>query len=100
MSRQHDRLIGKRLKSARWRRLRRIVFERAGWRCEECGRAGRLECDHKVPLHRGGEVWALSNLQALCRGCHIEKSRRERPEIPLQDPERQKWRERLRRLGT
>ena len=38
----------------RWRALRLFVFNRDGWRCRVCGRAGRLECDHVVPLHRGG----------------------------------------------
>ena len=67
------------LNRRRWARVRLAVFHRAGFRCEKCNRAGRLECDHRIPLERGGDPWALTNLQALCRGCHIEKSRSERP---------------------
>ena len=48
----------------------------AGWRCALCPRSAR-EVDHIVPLDRGGEPWALNNLQPLCRGCHFEKTRRE-----------------------
>lgn len=63
--------------SADWRALRRRVFERDGWRCRGCGRAGRLECDHIKNWREGGAFWAMENLQTLCRGCHIEKTRRE-----------------------
>ena len=46
MSRRHARL-----NAARWQATRRAVFERDGWRCVQCGRAGRLEADHIIPLH-------------------------------------------------
>jgi len=73
--------------SARWKRLRRVIFDRDNWRCQSCGKAGRLECDHVIPVHKGGDFWDMGNLQALCRGCHIRKSasenaRRVRPLIP------------------
>ena len=55
-----------------WRRIRRAVLDRAGWRCERCGKAGRLECHHIVP-HAAGGGEEMSNLQALCRGCHFEQ---------------------------
>ena len=61
----------------RWAAVRRAVFERDGWRCVECGRAGRLECDHATPLDRGGDPWDQANLQTLCRACHITKTREE-----------------------
>ena len=72
MSRHHVRL-----NAARWRRVRREVFERDGWRCRECGKAGRLECDHVEPLEHGGAPWDMANLQTLCRTCHIEKTKLE-----------------------
>ena len=62
----------------RWRRLRLAIFDRDGWRCVECGRAGRLECDHVRPVEDGGAWWAETNLQTLCQRCHLDKSRRER----------------------
>ena len=58
----------------RWEVVRRAVFDRDGWRCRACGRPGRLQCDHVRPLLRGGDPWALDNLQALCRGCHVAKT--------------------------
>ena len=61
------------MNGGRWRTLRLVVFERDGYRCRECGKSGRLECDHIRPLHLGGAQWDPANLQALCRGCHIAK---------------------------
>lgn len=58
----------------RWALLRLRIFQRDGWRCRMCGRAGRLECDHVVPLRDGGEVYSMDNLQTLCRGCHVDKT--------------------------
>ena len=65
-----------RLNKRRWDAVRRRVLERDGWRCTKCGRPGRLEVHHLTPLHRGGDPWAMSNLETLCRGCHIEAGRR------------------------
>ena len=69
--------------------MRKRILNRDGYRCRACGRPGRLEVDHVVPIQRGGAAWDADNLQALCRSCHIEKTRREntRP-----DPAREKWR--------
>ena len=79
----------------RWAAVRRAVFQRDGYRCRACGRAGRLECDHVRPLRRGGALYALANLQSLCRDCHIAKSARESTKP---DPERERWRALLRTL--
>ena len=75
MSRNHVTLNAR-----RWATVRRFVFERDGYRCTSCGKAGRLECDHITPLERepDQDLYALDGLQALCRGCHIEKTRKER----------------------
>ena len=79
------------LRRKRWAAVRRAVFERDGWRCVECGKAGRLECDHVVPLDRGGDPWDPDNLQTLCRSCHIEKTRRENRREPT--PAESAWRQ-------
>ena len=62
------------------------MLDRDGWRCRQCGRAGRLEVDHIVPLEDGGAAYDLDNLQVLDRGCHIRKTALEnrkplRPEV-------------------
>ena len=71
-----------------WRRARRATLTADNWTCRNCGRYGN-ECDHIHPLERGGKPYALGNLQTLCRGCHIAKTRAEntRP-----DPAREAWR--------
>ena len=74
----------------RWATVRQFVFRRDGFRCRACGRAGRLECDHVVPVVQGGAWWDPAGLQALCRGCHIAKTLVDRGAGP--DPERDAWR--------
>ena len=60
----------------RWSAVRRAVFERDGWRCVMCGKAGRLEADHITSLQRepGQDVYDINGLQSLCRSCHIQKT--------------------------
>ena len=71
-----------RLDRTRWRKARLAVLKRDGFRCRKCGKAGRLEVDHVRPLWRveDQDAYAPAGLQALCRGCHIDKSRGERRE--------------------
>ncbi len=78
---------------ARWRRVRRQAFERDGWRCVLCGRAGALEADHVQRLTDGGDPYDLANVQTLCRSCHFAKSRAERGG-PI-GPKARAWRELL-----
>lgn len=58
----------------RWQLARRVALEAAGWRCRTCGRAGRLQVDHKMPLKAGGSPYAQKNLQPLCQSCHQDKT--------------------------
>ena len=51
------------------------VRNRAGGRCERCGKAGQLEAAHRKSRAQGGP-WAPSNLIALCRLCHAESHHR------------------------
>ena len=80
MSKAHLALTATR----RWQAVRVAVFSRDLYRCRACGLPGRLECDHVVPLRRGGDPWDMDNLQTLCRGCHVAKTRHEsgRPDSP------------------
>ena len=74
MSRHHAHLNAR-----RWAAVRRAVFERDGFRCVRCGRAGRLECDHITPLQRepGQDPFDVNGLQTVCRSCHTAKTARE-----------------------
>lgn len=80
--------------SRTWLRVRRRILDRDGYRCRACGRPGRLEVDHVIPLHRGGAPLDADNLQTLCVACHLQKTTREKDT----DPERQRWRDYLRTL--
>ena len=84
---------GWQLDRRRWAIVRRQALERDAYRCVKCGRPGRLEVDHKHPLHLGGDPWRLDGLQTLCRGCHLAKTRRERG--TLAPPGNDEWRERI-----
>ena len=55
----------------KWALVRLQVLDRDGWRCVQCGKAGRLEVDHVTPMESGGAVYEKRNLQALCRPCHF-----------------------------
>ena len=56
----------------RWRRVRLIVLNRAGWRCERCGAPGRLEVHHVEPLQRSSRnPFDPAGLRVLCRPCHF-----------------------------
>ena len=65
-----------------WDIIRRRILERDGWRCRACGKAGRLEVDHIRSVYAKGSPTDPANLQALCRKCHLEKTRRENTVIP------------------
>ena len=81
------------LNRRRWARVRRVVFERDGWRCRRCGVASRLECDHVVPLEwdPGQDPNDPDGCQTLCRPCHIAKTASENRREPT--PAEQAWRE-------
>lgn len=81
MSRRHQEAAQQR----RWKRVRRRVLERDGYRCRKCGKPGVLEVHHVQPLDEGGDD-SLGNLLTYCRGCHIEHHRA--CEI---DPDRVAW---------
>ena len=76
------------IKGWRWDRLRRRVLDSANWRCAHCGSYGN-EVDHINPMEHGGAAYDLGNLQVLCRGCHIAKTKADRGIVP--DPVRDAW---------
>lgn len=48
------------------------VFERDGYRCQECGSTDDLVVDHIIPVSQGGDT-CMDNLQTLCRKCNASK---------------------------
>ena len=68
-----DHEIGRRPAASEWAELRRIVFERDNYTCSYCGsRGGKLECDHKLPVSRGGSH-GLDNLTTAYFDCNRSK---------------------------
>ena len=91
MSRQHAKLDRR-----RWTWVRRKVLKRDNWRCRKCGKYGN-EVDHIQPLQKGGDPWVETNLQCLCRDCHIAKTSGENTRS---DPARDEWAALVRELST
>lgn len=82
--------IGKRIYASRaWTIIRSEVFARDEYRCVRCGKGGRLECDHIVPVSKGGSQFDKENLRTLCRGCHVEITARQNRKPP--SPDRAAW---------
>jgi 5-methylcytosine-specific restriction endonuclease McrA len=56
-----------------WRQIRDAVLRRDNHACRYCGQtSGRIECDHVVPIARGGRT-VPDNLVAACRSCNRRK---------------------------
>ena len=56
-----------------WRVIRDRIFQRDGYTCAYCGARGvSLECDHVVPVARGGGH-EDENLTTACRSCNRSK---------------------------
>lgn len=72
--------------SRRWKAIRHKVLQRDNFKCRQCGRRAELEIDHIRPVKSGGDD-RPSNLQTLCRECHIKKTSREN----TRDPKRIEW---------
>ena len=53
-----------------WRRVRRYVIDRDGYKCRQCGRTGRLEVHHRNPMWRSSaNPFDPAGLETLCRPC-------------------------------
>jgi 5-methylcytosine-specific restriction endonuclease McrA len=58
----------------KWKALRAEVFLRDDFTCRYCGdRGGILECDHIIPVSRGGSD-AITNLVTACEDCNRRKN--------------------------
>lgn len=64
---------GERLCEFLWAPIRKRIFERDNYTCRYCGaHRVRLECDHVMPLSRGGSN-DDDNLATACRTCDRSK---------------------------
>ena len=85
-------------------RTRRLVAERAGFRCEYCLTPAGLapspySAEHILPRSRGG-TFVLENLAFSCQGCNGHKAAKTvatdpatQKTVPLFHPRHQEWRE-------
>jgi hypothetical protein len=56
-----------------WESIRSVVFARDDYTCSYCGSRGkRLECDHIVPVAKGGSH-GFDNLTTACKPCNRRK---------------------------
>jgi HNH endonuclease len=55
-----------------WEKLRMQVLTRDGFICVYCEETGSVECDHVVPVSRGGPS-TLENVFTACKRCNLEK---------------------------
>lgn len=59
--------------ASEWQRIRLAVFQRDSFTCQYCGANDKaLDCDHVVPLSRGG-ITHKSNLVTACFPCNRSK---------------------------
>ena len=60
--------------AAEWAETRSRIFKRDKFTCTYCGEVGkRLECDHVVPVSRGGSS-DDNNLTTACKPCNRSKA--------------------------
>lgn len=61
------------VESGEWAAIRSSVYARDDYTCRYCGSRGvELECDHVVPVSKGGAT-TLENLVTACRPCNRSK---------------------------
>ena len=69
MERVHQKRPRLALASAEYDRLRILVLERDGWKCQFCGSRTNLQVHHLVyRSHLGADE--SDNLMTLCANCH------------------------------
>jgi hypothetical protein len=90
--------------------LRRLVIDRAAYRCEYCqlsqeGQEATFHIDHIIPTSIGGETNA-ENLALACVSCSLRKAARlssvdpsSGKEAPLYNPRSDDWHEHFKREG-
>ncbi|MDO9235989.1 MAG: HNH endonuclease [Aquabacterium sp.] len=69
---RHERGYG-----SAWDKLRALILARDAGLCQPCSKKDRVSLasavDHRIPKAEGGTD-EESNLQSICRACHLEKT--------------------------
>lgn len=58
------------LKTQYWRSITKYLRDKAGHKCQICGKENNLQVHRKTYLHHGKEVFYLDDLIVLCDKCH------------------------------
>lgn len=56
--------------------IKRIVWERDGGKCVQCGASDNLHFDHDLPFSKGGSSVTVDNVKILCARHNLQKSDR------------------------
>ncbi len=79
-ARQRDRSIHRAgrviYNTKRWKLTRRAKLTQSPI-CERCEAQLATEVHHRTPIAEGGPEHAMDNLEALCKSCHSQATRRE-----------------------
>ena len=78
----------------RWKRLRLLILDAAGWKCAECGTFAD-EVHHVVKLADNGSAFDRENLRPLCRFCHLQSHRESSNNLTDRQIDRRNWRKYL-----
>ena len=95
---RYDRAGSAIYRDPRWKSVRWLAKRRDGFKCRDCGAAGRLEVHHIRPVRSHPELaFDLANLKSLCPACHGRITRIEVGLAPP-DPAREAWKSLVRDL--
>lgn len=65
--------LAKLLSPGQWNRIRHSIYYKAHYRCQSCGRRGRLHCHEVWQYNQQTGYQHLRGFQALCQDCHQAK---------------------------
>ena len=77
------------VRGRKWNVFRGLCIRKAGYKCQRCGRSGRLEVHHKNEVSKGGKAFDFDNVEVVCRGCHFAAHSEREPHY--RDPVRAAW---------
>ena len=67
-----------------WKMTREMILRNSDYKCKICGNNDyNMEVDHIIARCLGGEIWGSWNLRALCRKCHVEKTKEDLAKLKL-----------------
>jgi 5-methylcytosine-specific restriction protein A len=81
------------IRGKRWDVVRFEAKRRDGFKCVECGKRGRLEVHHVLPVRTHPQLaFDMSNVKTLCVPCHARHTRIENGWQEFVNPKRAAWR--------